>query len=66
MVGSWTDRASHLRGELQRLAGLVKRFRLPGQLALSSSEPEAEPAPAAALAEEPPRLPAKAPVRISS
>jgi methyl-accepting chemotaxis protein len=29
MVGSWTDRAGHLRGELQRLAGLVKRFRLP-------------------------------------
>jgi methyl-accepting chemotaxis protein len=31
MVGSWTDRASHLREELQRLAGLVKRFRLPGE-----------------------------------
>jgi methyl-accepting chemotaxis protein len=29
MVGSWTDRAGHLRGELQRLAGLVQRFRLP-------------------------------------
>ena len=29
MVGSWTDRAGHLRAELQRLAGLVKRFRLP-------------------------------------
>ncbi len=29
MVGSWTDRASHLREELQRLAELVQRFRLP-------------------------------------
>jgi len=30
-VGSWTDRAGHLRAELQRLAGLVKRFRLPDE-----------------------------------
>ncbi len=29
MVGSWTDRAGHLREEVQRLAGLVQRFRLP-------------------------------------
>ena len=29
MVGSWTDRAAHLREELRRLAGLVQRFRLP-------------------------------------
>jgi methyl-accepting chemotaxis protein len=29
MVGSWTDRSGHLREEVQRLAGLVKRFRLP-------------------------------------
>jgi methyl-accepting chemotaxis protein len=29
MVGSWTDRASHLREEVRRLAGLVQRFRLP-------------------------------------
>ena len=29
MVGSWTDRATHLRGEVQRLASLVGRFRLP-------------------------------------
>jgi methyl-accepting chemotaxis protein len=29
MVGSWTDRAGHLRGELRRLDGLVQRFRLP-------------------------------------
>ena len=29
MVGSWTDRAGTLREELQRLAGLVQRFRLP-------------------------------------
>jgi methyl-accepting chemotaxis protein len=31
MVGSWTDRAGYLREELQRLAGLVKRFRLPDE-----------------------------------
>ena len=31
MVGSWTDRASHLREELQRLAELVQRFRLPDE-----------------------------------
>jgi len=30
LVGSWTERAEHLRQELQRLAGLVQRFRLPG------------------------------------
>jgi hypothetical protein len=29
MVGSWTDRAGHLREEVRRLAGLVRRFRLP-------------------------------------
>jgi methyl-accepting chemotaxis protein len=29
MVGSWTDRAGHLRQEVQRLAQLVQRFRLP-------------------------------------
>jgi len=29
MVGSWTDRAGHLRAELQRLSGLVQRFKLP-------------------------------------
>ena len=29
MVGSWTDRAGHLREEVRRLAGLVQRFRLP-------------------------------------
>jgi methyl-accepting chemotaxis protein len=33
MVGSWTDRAGHLREEVQRLAGLVQRFRLPQQQA---------------------------------
>ena len=39
MVGSWTDTSSHLRGELQRLAGLVKRFRLPvGSDAAPSAE----------------------------
>jgi len=30
LVGSWTERAEHLREELRRLAGLVQRFRLPG------------------------------------
>ena len=29
MVGSWTDRASHLRQEVQRLVELVQGFRLP-------------------------------------
>ena len=29
MVGSWTDRAGQLRAELERLEGLVQRFRLP-------------------------------------
>ena len=31
MVGSWKDRADHLRDELQRLEGLVRRFKLPGE-----------------------------------
>ena len=31
MVGSWTDRAGHLRAELERLEGLVQRFRLPAK-----------------------------------
>jgi methyl-accepting chemotaxis protein len=31
MVGSYTGAASELRGESQRLAGLVTRFKLPGQ-----------------------------------
>ena len=29
MVGTWTDSSAHLRSELQLLAGLVQRFRLP-------------------------------------
>lgn len=37
MVGSWTDRATHLRAEVQRLAQLVGRFRLPQAQA---AEPE--------------------------
>jgi methyl-accepting chemotaxis protein len=39
MVGSWTDRAGHLREEVQRLAGLVQRFRLPRSAA---AEPAVE------------------------
>ena len=39
MVGSWTDRATHLRAEVQRLAQLVGRFRLPQQ-APAEVEPE--------------------------
>jgi methyl-accepting chemotaxis protein len=31
MVGTWTHSASELRGESQRLAALVTRFKLPGQ-----------------------------------
>ena len=45
MVGSWTDRSSHLREELQRLAGLVRRFRLPDSGAAAESLPSATPAP---------------------
>jgi methyl-accepting chemotaxis protein len=37
LVGSWTERAEHLRQELQRLAGLVERFRLPGAALASAS-----------------------------
>ena len=33
MVGTWTDTAGELRNELQRLALLVKRFRLPDSAA---------------------------------
>jgi methyl-accepting chemotaxis protein len=39
MVGSWTDRAGHLRTELQRLAGLVQRFRLPETPAALATTP---------------------------
>jgi methyl-accepting chemotaxis protein len=50
MVSSWTDRASHLRAEVQRLAELVGRFRLP-------QEASAEPAPEARRELQPePRL----------
>ena len=57
MVGSWTGAASELRGESQRLAGLVTRFKLP-QLQtdteglqspgadLETADPLAVPAPA--------------------
>jgi methyl-accepting chemotaxis protein len=55
MVGSWTDRSTHLREELQRLAGLVQRFRLP-----QHSQPD-EPAPAA-IAQ---RLPSPKPSTIA-
>ncbi|MEO5677399.1 MAG: hypothetical protein ABIQ84_07615 [Usitatibacter sp.] len=41
MVGSWTDRAGRLREELQRLAGLVSRFRLPHQPGTAVSAPPA-------------------------
>jgi len=47
MVGSWTDRAGRLRGEVRRLAGLVGRFRLPEAEALDA---EQDVGPAAALA----------------
>jgi methyl-accepting chemotaxis protein len=39
MVGSWTDRASHLRAEVQRLAQLVGRFRLPQAVAVTEVMP---------------------------
>jgi methyl-accepting chemotaxis protein len=37
MVGSWTDRAGQLQAEVQRLAGLVQRFRLPPDAAGSDA-----------------------------
>ncbi len=37
MVGSWTGAAGELRGESQRLAGLVTRFKLPQQQAQASA-----------------------------
>ena len=40
MVGAWTGAASELRGESQRLAGLVTRFKLPQQ---QSVTPDREP-----------------------
>ncbi|MGZ5061196.1 MAG: methyl-accepting chemotaxis protein [Usitatibacter sp.] len=45
MVGSWTDRAGHLREEVQRLAALVRRFRLPATepTAVAVAEAKAEP-----------------------
>jgi methyl-accepting chemotaxis protein len=42
MVGSWTDRAGHLRAELERLEELVQRFRLPaaeGELITNRTTP---------------------------
>jgi methyl-accepting chemotaxis protein len=48
MVGSWTDRAGELREEVQRLAGLVRRFRLP-DAALDGVEVRAAPAVAVAV-----------------
>jgi len=54
MVGSWTDRAGNLREELQRLAGLVKRFRLP-DLPAAAGEPLAAPPEPRALGVSRPR-----------
>ncbi len=42
MVGSWTDRSAHLRQELQRLAELVQRFRLPQSPAIPAPAATAE------------------------
>jgi methyl-accepting chemotaxis protein len=47
MVGSWTERASHLEGELQRLERLVRRFRLPEA---ARGETQSQPAPSPVLA----------------
>jgi methyl-accepting chemotaxis protein len=57
MVGSWTDRSGHLREEVQRLAGLVRRFRLP-----QSGSPSAPSAPKATASDgEKRRLAPRAP-----
>ena len=39
MVGSWKQRADYLRDELQRLEGLVARFRLPEEAEKPGSDP---------------------------
>ena len=45
MVGTWTHSASELRGESQRLAGLVTRFKLPDQrMVMPDRAPPASPA----------------------
>lgn len=43
MVGTWTGSASELRGESQRLTGLMSRFKLPGQHAARAEPPTAAP-----------------------
>ena len=55
MVGSWTDRAGHLRAELQRLAGLVQRFKLPANAL--PVQPVESFTPRAALGKKPKPLP---------
>jgi methyl-accepting chemotaxis protein len=57
MVSSWTDRATHLRAEVQRLAQLVGRFRLP-QAAGREEPPAREPVLEPALVVEDRREPA--------
>jgi methyl-accepting chemotaxis protein len=53
MVGSWTERASHLEGELQRLERLVRRFRLPEAARVDA---QSQPAPVLARPGAAPRL----------
>ena len=62
MVGSWTERAGHLREELQRLAELVHRFRLPPEAA--STPTEASPGPHAGARLPAPRTAAPAARRL--
>jgi methyl-accepting chemotaxis protein len=63
MVESWTAAASELRGESQRLSGLVTRFKLPQQQASVIEQPsstlrrEAAPEPALAAPPSHRRLP---------
>ena len=61
MVGSWTERASHLRAELQRLDRLVQKFRLPSGVAapaVAATLPAVLSNPAARLVVEDRREPA--------
>jgi methyl-accepting chemotaxis protein len=46
MVGSWTERAGHLREEVRRLAQLVQRFRLPQSPGAAGGLPLTAPVPA--------------------
>ena len=51
MVGTWTNSAEDLRGESQRLAALVARFKLPGREDVHVATPEPDTLPSMVLPE---------------